>query len=65
MACEEKMRLITTYVAITERLAVAVANLQLATGEEFNEALAASEAALTECGKARRAIQEHRTEHCC
>ena len=65
MVCEEKMRLIFTYVAATERLAIAVAKLRTATNEEFDEAFIASEIARTECGKARRAIQEHRVQHCC
>jgi hypothetical protein len=65
MVCEEKMRLIVTYVAATERLAIAVAKLRQSTDEEFDEAFIVSEMARTECGKARRAIQEHRVQHGC
>jgi hypothetical protein len=65
MVCEEQLRLITEYAAITERLAIAVAKLRLATDEEFNKAMVASDAARAECSKARRAIQKHRAQHCC
>ena len=59
------MRLITAYADITERFTIAVAKLRLTTHKEFNKALAASEAARAECGKARLAIQKHRDQHCC
>jgi hypothetical protein len=65
MFCDEKMRLITAYAALTELLAISVAKLRLATNEEFDEALAASETARIECGNARRAVQTHRVAHCC
>jgi len=65
MVCAEKIRLITAYADLTERLAIAVAKLRLTTNEEFNKALAASEVVRAECGKARRAIQNHRDQHCC
>ena len=65
MDCEEKLCLIITYVATTERFASAVAKLRTATDAEFDEAFIASETARVECGTARRAIQEHRTRHCC
>jgi hypothetical protein len=65
MVCAEKMRLIATYAATTERFAIEVAKLRMATDEEFDKAFIASEMARTECGKARRAIQEHRVQHRC
>jgi len=65
MVCEEKMRLIISYVATTERFAIAVAKLQTATDEEFDEAFLASEKARIECAIARRAIHKHRTQHYC
>ena len=65
MVCEEKIRLITAYAAITERYAVAVAKLRLTTGKEFEKEFSASKAAHTKCANARRAIQEHRAEHGC
>jgi hypothetical protein len=65
MVCAEKIRLISAYAAVAERYANATAKLRTTTDEEFAEALIVSEAARTECNKARQAIREHRAEHCC
>ena len=65
MVCAEKILLITAYAAITERYAIAVAKLRRTTNEEFKKALAASETARTECGKARLAIRKHADQHGC
>jgi hypothetical protein len=65
MVCEEKIRLIAAYATATDRYAVAVAKLQLATSKEFDEEFGATKVAHMECTCARRTIQEHRAEHGC
>jgi hypothetical protein len=65
MVCKEKMRLVTAYAATADQYAASVARLRMTEKSEFSKALAASETARTECGKARRAIQEHRIQHSC
>ena len=60
MVCKQKMRLITAYAATAEQYAGSVARLRTTGKKEYSTALAASEAARAECGKARREIQEHR-----
>jgi len=65
MVCKEKMRLVTAYAATADQYAASVARLRMTGKSEFSKVLAASEVMRAECGKARRAIQEHRVRHCC
>jgi len=65
MVCAEKMRLIEKYTAATSALSVATTKLQLKTGVEFRESLAASKEARAKCANARQALLDHKARHGC
>ena len=61
--CEERHRLVSESVAAAKSLSRAAAKLRGLHWDAFTQALGESEAARTECGKAREALLQHETEH--